>query len=234
MSEVYKGAAGAFYYVTEDKRVYVLVGKESQYVRDYIRIIEHNNNESHVMIHPETREPFTVDTIKAYETVLATDINSAHAMFARRARALTRLNHTTVHYDTPVITVDEQNATTYKVNYRMLHSTPIRYGLIKGNRENGERDSRDTLRRELLEEVGIELDRINSKFVTHAYDTAIFYVELSDEHKELFLNTIREKNKDSYGEMYALRFIELSVLESMHINAITNHSVIQLKKRFKY
>ncbi len=236
----YTGAAGAFYYMIGGRK-YLLVGKESRYVRDYINLPVGANNEARIIVNPETGERFTSDTLRDYETyevAAGTTMFKVHAEFTRRARALTRLNHITIRYDLPrVARVRQDGTTVYKAHYRMLFEVPatadeplrpIQYGVVKGGREPSDVNALHTLQRELLEETGITMN-INHQHHARRYDTFVYYVNLTGRDITRLKEQIAGKNRSSYGELFRLTFMDVDRLSDEHVNAITHYVIKHLR-----
>ena len=232
----YTGAAGVFYY-KDGGRTYVLVGKESRHLRDYVALPDGPHKNPRTIIHPATHEPCTDATLKAYETLAESSIENAYIEFARRCRALSRLNHITIRHDLPRVVATHEGVNIYKVRYRMLFAVPangrtpelpIQYGVIKGKRETGDANALATLKRELLEEVGVDYDIVDPVYTHAIYTTQTYYVRLSNADVNRFTREMRDQNASSYGELYGLKFMELHALDAANKNSITKRIVNHL------
>ncbi len=117
------------------------------------------------------------------------------ADFMSRAERIDRAIGKRVQFSQP------ENGTT---KYRVLPDRP-KYGIPKGRRE-GDEELTKTAKRELGEEVGIEMDITDEHQVANIGGYTIFRRDIDEANANGILNRIKERMDQRYGELFDLRF----------------------------
>jgi hypothetical protein len=158
----------------------ILVGKESNYVSDV-----YPNIEEHQISHES-------------------DLEKAKFEFFKKTKELERMhNIERIQYDDP-----KKSGKSYHVNYRYLVNSPRR-GIIKGQRDDKNEDIKQTIVREVAEEVGLNMNKkTQDNIVEHGIcdKYLVFSIEIKAEDIKVFRQRIYERIAKKRGEMFDLGF----------------------------
>jgi hypothetical protein len=192
-----KGAAIVIWYQEKD-HICILTGRESLYLRERNRLFPPPDN----------------NIIKQHETILYTNMESAQTFFKTKAIELEIIHlnalkdnqfddlSSEVRYDTPIIK-DKQ----ISVNYRFSNNG-CSFGIIKGNKEKEDTDTKQTILRETREELGFPLEekKIQRLASITCSDYDSFHYQINEKEKEKILKTIQARKEDKSGELFDLSF----------------------------
>ena len=214
------GAAAIIWFedeTTGEKKI--LVGKESKWLSD---IFANKTNFT-----DEDRELLDV-----MENLITDDINNVKQVCGDFAIELEKykikdknlLRDTRIQYDTPektVIKTNKGDKPGYSIHYRYLPNN-FKKGVIKGGyadidgkNEDGSNNTKETILREIREEVGmkikpneVSLTNINCK----GYD--VYSIKIPHTSIQIFEQAIESRKERSSGEVYDLEFAPLSTIRS--------------------
>lgn len=217
------GASAVIYYDSNGK-IYILVGKESNYLYEKElltpeQISEIIKRQKFTPVLSKSKSPSEKSSLKNEK-----NLNSAKRFFQRGAEELEKiLNIPEVRYDEAIYNDADQ---TYETIYRYLVENP-KLGIIKG-KKNVDENTLDTIYREMKEEVGIVVNKsslnLYSNLACKKYDCYKLLVS-SDDKVSHFKTTIIDRKKKHRGEMFELEFKELSeiknLLNAQRFNIIT-------------
>jgi hypothetical protein len=196
----------------------ILVGKESKYVSD---IFANKNNFT-----DEDRELLNV-----MENLITDDINYVKQVYGEQADELETiiqekniLRDTRIQYDTPektVIKTNEGDKPGYSIHYRYLPNN-FKKGVIKGGyaeidgkNEDGSNNTKETMLREIREEVGMKIkpNEVSSTNINcKGYD--VYSIKIPHIHITTFEKAIESRKERRSGEVYDLEFAPLSTIRS--------------------
>ena len=218
------GASAVIYYTSKDGKIYILVGKESNYLYEKElltpdQISEIIKRQKFTPVLSKSKSPSEKSSLKNEK-----NLNSAKRFFQRGAEELEKiLNIPEVRYDEAIYNDADQ---TYETIYRYLVENP-KLGIIKG-KKNVDENTRDTIYREMMEEVGIAVNKSSLNLYGNLdckrYDS--YRLEVSSDVKvKQFKEIIIDRKKKHRGEMFDLEFKELSeiknLLNAQRFNIIT-------------
>ena len=203
-----KGASIILWYTDKDKdRRMILTGRESRYLFERKKLFPNPN------------------VIKIHEIIPFTTYESARSIFKNKAIELEYLhlqelknhyfedtNHE-VRFDTPIVK-DKK----IKVNFRFSNND-CSFGIIKGNREIEDTDTKQTIVRETKEELGFLLDesKIQNLVSLYCSDYDSFHYEVSEKEKIEILKCIQSQKEEKSGELFELSFQELDEKFKKHL-----------------
>jgi hypothetical protein len=199
----------------------ILVGTESNYLSD---------------IHPEVEEYQTVSESylgKAKDlSHIPLEVEKAKHYFIKKTEELQkRYNITKIQYDNP-----KKIGDSYHINYRYLSDNAKR-GIVKGQMEENEDDVKETILREVAEEVGVTINKKTQyKIVEHGVCNKynVFSMEIDEKvdneyGPKYFEKRIEQRIKKKLGEVFDLKFEPLcSVLSSL--SSFNNRSKCAIEK----
>jgi len=196
----------------------ILVGTESNYLSD---------------IHPEVEEYQTVSESyleKAKDlSRFHPEVEKAKHYFRIKTEELQkRYSITKIQYDNP-----KKIGDSYHINYRYLSDNAKR-GIVKGQMEENEDDVKETILREVAEEVGVKIEidqKTQDKIVEHGVCNKynVFSLDISEKRSEEFEKRIKERIEKKLGEVFDLKFEPLcSVLSSL--SSFNNRSKCAIEK----
>jgi len=195
------GASIVIYYTDYFGEISILVGKESNYLKEQTMI----NN-----IRVNQKE------IESFEKVEG-DIPSAKRKFQKTAEDLSKKYGTEIRYDEVIQTGNNKCTTTFRC------VIPGSYlGIVKGGKKPNETDSKDTIHREIQEEIGLIISKKLIKNILplphcvkgngRKYDTFMYQVDLSG--KTSFDTKILDRKMKHSGEMFDLEFKSLDDIKN--------------------
>jgi len=190
-----KGAAIIIWYQEKD-HILILTGRESLYLRERNKLF------------PDK------EMIQQHETIPYTDMESSLTFFRKKALELEMIHlnalkenrfedlSSEVRYDTPIIK-DKK----ISVNYRFSNNG-CSFGIIKGNKEKEDNDTKQTILRETREELGFSLEeeKIQPLYSITCSDYDSFHYQINEKEKEKILKTIQIRKEGKSGELFDLSF----------------------------
>jgi predicted NUDIX family NTP pyrophosphohydrolase len=220
---------GIVIWLTDEKNEKrVLLGNESNYVSDlkdkpsYLEtIVPYLNTESLKYFgepDPTTR-PLSLS--EKFERIIGelekvstdyTTVQEAREVFSSRAKDLTKnLNLGEVRFDQVEGSDGEGGTSHYTVHYRHLLQKP-KCGIVKGDKKTGESDV-VAIKREVMEEVGIDIDEAKLKSLKICGKCAVYSYYIGNaSNKETrdkilkIVETIAARKSEHCGELFGLDF----------------------------
>lgn len=205
-------------YYKNFNNIYVLIGDESQWISDDYDIDKLVN----------FKDFEKIPNIYTYKDL--------HKECKKRVNYLQQHIKEKIKYDTPEYI---QTENMFKIHFRYLkpdHKT----GFIKGGRKESE-NSLQAIKREIKEEIGI-LENYSDIFLKHIIDKSICYsnqitlisyfkFEVSENIKNRMEEKIIDRNNQSYGELFNIRFVKIKdILELNNLNRQTTYAITELMK----
>ena len=221
------GASAVIYYDSNGKR-YILVGKESNYLYEKVGLTSEEitdiiKRQKFTPVLSKSKSPSEKSSLKNEK-----NLNSAKRFFQRGAEELERnLNIPEVRYDEAIYNDVDQ---TYETIYRYL--VDPKWGIIKGKKKVPNEESKDTIHREIMEEVGLVIN----KGSLHQYSNSCIYDSFkllvsSDDKIKGFKDAIITRKSRHKGEMFDLEFKELSEIKTLLLErGFNNTSACALKE----
>lgn len=201
-----KNGASAVIYYNDKGETYILVGQESNYLYEKVGLTPDQISEI------TKRQKFKPKASKSQspEKNLSSmdNENRAKRFFLKNAEELERiLNIPEVRYDEAIYNDADQ---TYETIYRYLVEDS-KWGIIKGKKKDPNEESKDTIHREIMEEVGLKIN----KGSLHQYGNSCIYDSFkllvsSDDKIKGFKQAILDRKLRHKGEMFDLQFKKLS------------------------
>ena len=205
MSEIKRGASAIIWFEeTQTGEKKILVGKESRYLSDFYA----NKNK----FTDEDR-----DFLNAMENLNTEDLEYAKKVYGEQAEELENViktkqlfNDTRIQYDTP-----EKTNNGYRVHYRCLPDN-FKKGVIKGglDKETDNGNTKNTIMREIREEVGMNVDPNNVILIGTCEDYDVYSIKIPNKYIDIFKSAIESRKKRMSGEVYDLEFTTLSMIQS--------------------
>jgi ADP-ribose pyrophosphatase YjhB (NUDIX family) len=225
MSEKVWARAGVIVYHIDPvtKKCSVLIGKESVFLKDKIEKLQ--------LLNPDTGLPFTQETFSEYQNVKADSANDATQLFNWRAQALSLALMQPVKYDKPRFFSESG---IYRVHFRIAKHQNA--GIIKGRIDGNESPLRAALR-ELHEEVGMSVKQVRLTWEYRDNLDYMYSVCVSDITRKELENVIAERNRVSYGEMFDLQFLPLTIKAlkrySVRYNDVSHKALMRFRRKLK-
>jgi 8-oxo-dGTP pyrophosphatase MutT (NUDIX family) len=213
------------YYKNLENNVSILIGDESKWVSDDYDIDKLVN-------------------FKDFEKLpnIYTTYKDLHKECKQRVDFLQKYIKEKIKYDTPEY-IQVENI--FKIHFRYL-KPQYKTGFIKGGRKTNE-TTLETIKREIKEEIGM-LENFSHNFLTYIIDkefnyssknnnikeatiVSYFKLEVSNDIKKGIENKIINRNNQSYGELFNVRFIEIKeLLKLKNLNRQTEYGITELMK----
>jgi hypothetical protein len=232
MSISNKPGASAIIWFKDDRtgKPIILVGKESVYVSDLYEISPGNE------ISPgKPKKNLTKDELEEYDLLNALkntpklyltedeknltedekeakNLKTAKETFKERAEELEQslesrfdelgIKDKRIKFDTP----EKKNDGGYEVNYRYLPNN-FKRGIIKGGFDsNADKNTQDTIIREIAEEVGINVPLEAPILIGRSDGYDIYCIDIKLDNYQTFIDAIKSRNDRRSGEVFDLSF----------------------------
>jgi predicted NUDIX family NTP pyrophosphohydrolase len=240
--------------IDEKNEKRVLLGNESNYVSDlkgnpeYLESIATYLNSENLKYFGEpdpTTMPLSLSEkfgriIEELEK-LSTDhttFDQAREVFSERAKDLTvKLNLGEVRFDQVEGSDGEGGTSHYTVHYRYLLQKP-KCGIVKGDKKTGESDIA-AIKREVMEEVGIEIDETKlvnlktcGKCAVYSYYIGNISTKETRDKTRQILETIVARKTEYCGELFDLDFKNKTSVDNRK-NNLNQVSKCALEEIFK-
>jgi len=203
----YHGTSICIWY-KQDSKIYILTGIESRYLRDKLVLFPIEIESTH-------RDELTQSKILEMEQITEINEKELKSRAARIEDAYKKVTnkdakYTDVHYDTP-----QKYNDGFKTNFRVI-DPDCPYGFIKGQWEEIDKDSIDTVAREVMEETGIVIDKKNLVDIgfdtlrtRHKRDTRyiVYSYRIKKDEIAMFKTSIKSLYEKKQGEVYDLKFV---------------------------
>jgi hypothetical protein len=188
------------------------LGKESVYVSDWYKELD------------ETKQ-----------TADATTYAAACDIFKKRAQELENNpkfiralgKQSEVRYDHPK--QNKTDATNYNVIFRCLKPPHSKWGIVKGQKDEEDATTVDTIKREIFEEVGIPLMHLQShvwtpmKFKVDNYN--VYTWEVNPVEQSMIRRCIGERKEEKHGELFDMAFLPWEEVQNYTINDSNSKSL---------
>lgn len=191
MNKSWRGS-GIILYYKKDNETFVLVGKETKYLSDYLLDLSLNiiNDKIH--------------------------LDQAKHIFSERAKELSIIDILNdkiirnVTYDTPVF---ENNC--WNTNMRIIPIEDFNYGIPKGGKKDNDDNPIKTALREFKEEIAnIELNEELLKFITIERGYHFYSYEIDKENVIKIKKKIKKYIIKHFGELQDIQFMELKKIKN--------------------
>ena len=217
------GSSAVIYY-NKDGKTYILVGKESNYLHEKVGLTDEQI--SQIM----KRQKFRPQHSPTGKTPLKNEanLNSAKDFFQKIAEELEKeLNIPEVRFDEAIYNDADR---TYETIYRYLVEDS-KWGIIKGKKKDQNEESKDTIHREIMEEVGLVMNKGSIHFYVNSCAYNCYRLLVSSDDKIIGFNgSILDRKKRHKGEMFDLEFKELSEINNLlNTKSFNNTSACAIK-----
>ena len=203
------GVSAVIYYTSKDGKTYILVGRESNYLYEKVGLTQEQISEV------IERQKFKLKSSKSKspEKEKETTLNRAKCFFQKGAEELEeKLKIREVRYDEAIYNDADQ---TYETIYRYLVEDS-KWGIIKGKKKDQNEKSKDTIHREIMEEVGLSINKDSLKQYGNSCIYDCYKLLVSDSEKiKGFNGAILGRKTRHKGEMFDLEFKELSEINNL-------------------
>lgn len=191
MNKSWRGS-GIILYYKKDNETFVLIGKETKYLSDYLTDLSLNVINDKI------------------------NLDQAKHIFSERAKQLSItdvLNDNilrNVTYDTPVF---ENNC--WNTNMRIIPIEDFNYGIPKGGKKDNDNNPIETALREFKEEIAnIELDKELLKFITIERGYHFYSYEIDKENVIKIKKKLKKYLIKHFGELQDIQFMELKKIKN--------------------
>lgn len=184
----------------KDNQIYVLVGKESNYIEDndeYCKIILQQGVEI------KRAQKYISYGYRPCEELRRT------TYFRKMSRKIGEILKKEVRYDTPVYNKETREWT---VHYRHLSFPFVRKGIIKGGRCSTDELPLQTIKRECCEEL-FQCANFPMTYLGVADKYAVFFHQIYEmEYIKKIMWELQKRSALRYGEMWELEFVLLQTI----------------------
>ena len=225
-----QGASAVIYFLGTNNTCFILVGKESSYLREQTILNNVKVDEKKI----RDLENFSRKSDNKQDNEFYAKQN-----FTNQAKSLSKEFNVEIRYD-EIVTDDHKNFTT---TFRCL-VPESRLGVVKGRKNESDADTHVTILREISEETGLKIDsqktveKITPKSretVTkkqgpcklYTYDT--FKHEVSENGKRAFEKAIADRKNKHKGELFEMEFKSLEKIKN-EFNSLNNFSRCAIDK----
>jgi hypothetical protein len=191
MNKSWRGS-GIILYYKKDNETFVLIGKETKYLSDYLTDLSLNAINDKI------------------------NLDQAKHIFSERAKQLSItdvLNDNilrNVTYDTPLF---ENNC--WNTNMRIIPIEDFNYGIPKGGKKDNDDNPIKTALREFKEEIAnIELNEELLKFITIERGYHFYSYEIDKENVIKIKKKIKKYIIKHFGELQEIQFMELKKIKN--------------------
>jgi len=236
------GASAIIWFKDGKGEPIILVGKESVYVSD---LYESRGKPKQNLTKEQVDEYDLLNALKKIPPIenLTEDENfkKAKEIFTERAEELEKnylesktfeeIKHKRIQFDTP----EKKNDGGYEVNYRYLPNN-FKRGIIKGGYDsNADENTRDTIIREIAEEVGINVPPETLNFIGRSGGYDIYSIDIKSKNRNIFMDAITSRNNRMSGEVFDLSFKTLPQIEAeiAKYNTKSIHAIESFKNYLK-
>ena len=191
MNKSWRGS-GIILYYKKDNETFVLVGKETKYLSDYL--LDLSLNIINDKIHMDQAKHIFSERAKQLSI---TDVLNDHIL-------------RNVTYDTPVF---ENNC--WNTNMRIIPIEDFNYGIPKGGKKDNDDNPIKTALREFKEEIAnIELNEELLKFITIERGYHFYSYEIDKENVIKIKKKIKKYIIKHFGELQDIQFMELKKIKN--------------------
>jgi hypothetical protein len=215
------GASAVIYY-NKDRKTYILVGKESNYLHEKVGLTQVQINKI------KEKQKFKLKSSKSKSPEKEPNLIRAKLFFQKGAEELEEeLNIPEVRFDEAIYNDADQ---TYETIYRYLVEDS-KWGIIKGKKKDQNEESKDTIHREIMEEVGLVMNKGSIHFYVNSCTYNCYRLLVSDYEKiKGFNGAILDRKNRHKGEMFDLEFKELSEINNLlNTRSFNNTSACAIK-----
>ena len=227
-----------WYRVPETNEIMVLVGVESRYVRDR-HTTEAERTKLEALMTLERFLPASKTEAELFRNDADAFKRAAKAKFTKRVQEITAAekgaiksksasadtSHVRIQFDTP-IRRDHGDSSIYEVRFRELkfdgsERQQPKLGIIKGGREKCDETLKDTVVREVAEEVGMNITKSLLNNIGNAEGYACFSFQIEPKDVPAWNRVIADRRERHYGELFHLGFIPLrTIIRSGAVNVM--------------
>jgi len=230
MSSSKKLGASAIIWFNDDRtgEPFILVGKESVYVSDLYE--NDDGRQKQNLTRDQLGEYDLLNALKNTPNLYLTEdeknlkkeaenLKTAKETFKERAEELEQILESRfvqlgikdkrIKFDTP----EKKNDGGYEVNYRYLPNN-FKRGIIKGGIDGADKNTKDTIIREIAEEVGINVPLEVPILIGTSGGYDIYSIDIQQRNVKNFMNAIESRNDRRSGEVFDLLFKTIPQIES--------------------